>query len=192
MTLKKRTLPDILTKEEESQLLSQFNTRYPTSFRNRTMILLALNTGMRIGDLVKLGWEDIELDTGRTHIKDGKGSKDRVIFIRPKILSEMIDMSRKMGRKPEGLVFTTLQGKSIKTPYLRRMIAEKAKKAGIKKRVHFHLLRHTYLTRLYGRTKDIRVVQEVAGHADISTTQIYTHVSGEDVRRAMLETVDSK
>ena len=192
MTLKKRTLPDILTKEEESQLLSQFNTRYPTSFRNRTMILLALNTGMRIGDLVKLEWEDIELDTGRCHIKDGKGSKDRVIFIRPKILSEMIDMSQKMGKKPEGFVFTTLQGKPIKTPYLRRMIAEKAKKAGIKKRVHFHLLRHTYLTRLYGRTKDIRVVQEVAGHADISTTQIYTHVSGEDVRRAMLETVDSK
>ena len=151
------------------------------------MILLALNTGMRIGDLVSLQWEDIEFDTGRCHIKNGKGSKDRVIFIRPAILSEMLDTCRKMNREPQGLVFSTLKGEPIKTSYLRRMIAEKAKKAGIAKRVHFHLLRHTYLSRLYGRTKDIRVVQEVAGHADISTTQIYTHLSGEDVRRAMLD-----
>ena len=150
------------------------------------MILLALNTGLRVGDLINLQWQDIELDTGRTHIKQGKGKKDRVIFIRPTVLSDMVNMSQKMDRELTGLVFTTLQGEPIKTPYLRRMIAEKARKAGINKRVHFHLLRHTYLTRLYAQTKDIRVVQEVAGHADISTTQIYTHVSGEDVRRAML------
>ena len=86
-----------------------------------------------------------------------------------------------------GLVFTTLQGKPIYTQYLRRMIAEKAKKAGIQKDVHFHLLRHTYLTKLYARTKDIRLVQQVAGHADISTTQIYTQISGEDIREAMLD-----
>ena len=187
--MKKRTLPDILTKEEEFLLLSQFNTRYPTSFRNRCMILLALNTGLRVGDLINLQWQDIELDTGRAHIKHGKGKKDRVIFIRPIVLSDMVNMSTKMGREPTGLIFTTLKGEPIKTPYLRRMIADKAKKAGIKKRVHFHLLRHTYLTRLYQRTKDIRVVQEIAGHADISTTQIYTHISGEDVRNAMLEMV---
>ena len=185
--MKKRTLPDILTPQEEIRLLSVFNTRYPTSWRNRTMILLALNTGLRIGDLVSLRWEDIELDTGRCHIKNGKGAKDRVIFVRPIVLSEMLDMSRKMNREPSGLVFSTLKGEPIETSYLRKMIAEKAKKAGIAKRVHFHLLRHTYLSRLYGRTKDIRVVQEVAGHADISTTQIYTHLSGEDVRRAMLD-----
>lgn len=185
--MNERKLPDILKPDEEIRLLSQFNPRYPTSFRNRCMILLALSTGMRIGDLVNLQWQDIELDTGRTHIKQGKGKKDRVIFIRPAVLSEMVEMSRKMGRKPAGLVFTTLQGKPIKTAYLRRMIADKAKKAGIKKRVHFHLLRHTYLTRLYARTKDIRLVQQIAGHSDISTTQIYTHVSGEDVKSAMLD-----
>ena len=184
--MKNRTLPNILTPNEECALLSAFNTRYPTSFRNHTMILLALNTGMRIGDLVKLTWQDIEFDTGRCHIKRGKGAKDRVIFIRPAVLSEMVDMSWKMGREPAGLVFVTLKGGPIATSYLRRMIAAKAQKAGIGRRVHFHLLRHTYLTRLYGRTRDIRVVQEVAGHADISTTQIYTHISGEDVRTAML------
>ena len=182
-----RKLPDILTPEEETALLAVFNRRYPTAFRNRTMIELALNTGMRVGDLVNLTWNDIELDTGRCHIKQGKGKKDRVIFIKAEILSDMTDLAAKMNRERSGLVFTTIQGKSLYGQYLRRMIAEKAKKAGITKRVHFHLLRHTYLTRLYGRTKDLRLVQEVAGHAHIGTTQIYTHVSGEDVRQAMLE-----
>lgn len=124
---------------------------------------------------------------GRCHVKQGKGRKDRVIFIKPDVLSAMVDLAGRMDRKRAGRVFTTLQGKPVQTQYLRRMIGEKAKKAGITKRVHFHLLRHTYLTRLYGRTKDLRLVQEVAGHADISTTQIYTHISGADVRQAMLD-----
>lgn len=188
-----RTLPDILTDDEEQALLATFDRRYPTAERNRLMILLALNTGMRIGDLLGLKWSDIELDTGRCHIKLGKGKKDRVIFIRAEILSAMVDLAAKMGRKRDGLVFTTLpnadlkrKAKPILSQYLRGMITAKAKKAGISKRVHFHLLRHTYLTKLYSRTKDIRLVQEVAGHANIATTQIYTHVSGEDVREAML------
>lgn len=182
----KRQLPDILTDEEEFKLLAVFNRRYPTSHRNFTMILLALNSGMRIGDLIKLQWSDIELDSGRCHIKRGKGEKDRVIFIKPMVLSEMVDQAKRMNRDMSGLVFTTLKGDPVQDQYLRRMIAEKARKAGITKRVHFHLLRHGYLSRLYGRTKDLRLVQEVAGHADISTTQIYTHISGADVKAAML------
>ena len=186
--MKQRALPDILSPDEEKALLGQFNKRYGTSIRNRVMIALALNTGMRISDIINLKWNDIELDTGRTHVKKGKGKKDRVIFIKAEILSSMVDQTAKMKRDRIGLVFTTLDGKKVQDQYLRRMIAEKAAKARIKKRVHFHLLRHTYLTRLYSRTKDLRLVQEVAGHADISTTQIYTHISGEDVRCAMLET----
>ena len=183
----KRELPDILTPDEENALLKQFTKRYPTSLRNRTMIELALNTGMRIGDLINLKWSDIELDTGRCHIKQGKGKKDRVIFVKADILSTMVDLAARMKSDRSGRVFTTMDGNPVQSQYLRRMIGEKAAKAGIKKRVHVHLLRHTYLTRLYSRTKDIRLVQEVAGHASIDTTMIYTHVSGEDVRRAMDE-----
>ncbi len=182
----KRQLPDILSDSEEQRLLEQFNKRYPTSFRNRCMILLALNTGMRISELINLHWEDIELSTGRCHIKKAKGEKDRVIFIKPSVLSELIDYAVKYNDHV-GLIFKTLKGWPMKDAYLRKMIARKAVVAGIQKRVYFHLLRHTYLSRLYGRTKDLRLVQEVAGHADISTTQIYTHISGEDVRTAMLE-----
>lgn len=181
-----RQLPDILTSDEEQALLKQFNRRYPTSFRNQCMIRTALETGMRIGDLLRLQWEDIEPSTGRVHVKQGKGKKDRVIFMKPTLIDCLMNMTALMSRDTRGLVFTTLKGGSVKDSYLRRMIAQKAARAGIKKRVHFHLLRHTYLTRLYGATKDLRLVQEVAGHADISTTQIYTHISGEDVREAML------
>jgi integrase/recombinase XerD len=181
-----RKLPDILTPDEEKVLLATFNRRYPTSERNRLMITLALKTGMRVGDLRNLRFEDIERDTGRTHIKQGKGKKDRVIFIGPELLSELIDLADRFGHKAKGLVFTTLKGADLKPSYLQPMIINQAKKAGISKRVHFHLLRHTYLTRLYTETKDLRLVQEVAGHANISTTQIYTHISGEDVRTAML------
>lgn len=180
-----RALPDILTEDEEQALLATFNRRYPTAERNRLMIWLALTTGMRVGDLINLKFGDIELDTGRTHIKLGKGAKDRVLFIRAEILSDLVDLADRISDHT-GLVFTTLKGGSLQPSYLRGMIQKQARKAGIEKRVHFHLLRHTYLTRLYGRTKDIRVVQEVAGHASIATTQIYTHVSGEDIREAML------
>ena len=150
------------------------------------MILLALTTGMRISELISLEWSDIERETYRCHIKKAKGEKDRVVFIKPAVLSDMVDLADKINDHT-GLVFKTLQGQPVKDAYLREMIARKAKVAEIEKRVHFHLLRHTYLTRLYSQTKDLRLVQEVAGHADISTTQIYTHISGEDVRQAMLD-----
>ena len=184
---KKRSLPDILTEDEEQVLLATFNLRYLTAARNRLMILLALQTGMRVGDLINLRFEDIERDKGRCHIKEGKGSKDRVIFLRAGTISDLIDLADLFKGHNTGLVFTTLKGeRPVQAQYLRRMIAEKAKKAGISKRVHFHLLRHTYLTRLYSETKNIRLVQQIAGHTSIATTQIYTHISGADVREAML------
>ena len=182
-----RKLPDILTEDEEQALLGVFNLRYLTAARNRLMILLALQTGMRVGDLINLRFEDIERDSGRCHIKDGKGAKDRVIFLRAGTISDLIDLADLFKGHNTGLVFTTLKGeRPVQAQYLRRMIAEKAKKAGISKRVHFHLLRHTYLTRLYSETKNIRLVQQIAGHTSIATTQIYTHISGADVREAML------
>ena len=183
----KRKLPEILSDQEEKALLGTFNTRYATPLRNRTMIELALSTGMRIADLLNLKWEDIQLDTGRCHIKNGKGGKDRVLFIKPKILSNMIDSSKKAGNALSGRIFTTRDGKPIYSQYCRRMIAERGKQAGIERRVYFHLCRHTYLTKLYGRTNNIRLTQEVAGHANISTTMQYTHISGADIREAMLD-----
>lgn len=181
----KRSLPDILTDDEERRLLAAFNPRYLTGARNRLMIRMALETGMRIGDLISLDWKDIDKAELRVHLKNGKGKKDRVVWFKPSLL---LDLEKYADRWNDhvGLAFKTSKGGPIQSQYLRRMIGERAKKAGIEKRIYFHLLRHTYLSKLYSRTKDIRIVQEVAGHSDISTTMIYTHVSGEDIRAAMI------
>ena len=193
-----RALPDILTDAEEERLLGAFNRRYATSLRNQLMIRTALETGARIGDLINLRWEDVDRDSGmlagsgshppgyRVHIKKGKGEKDRILAIKPGLLFELEALAAKMGQEQTGRIFTTLKGTPLQSQYLRTMIRSKAAKAGIKKRVHFHLLRHTYLTKFQNRYKNIRLTQEVAGHASINTTMIYTHICADDVCEAML------
>lgn len=183
----KRVLPEILTKKEEKALLAQFNTRYYTPHRNMLMIKLALATGMRVSELIKLTFRDITPSEGvfKIHIKQAKGKKDRMIFISPDMYKALYELHEKH-EVFSRYVFSTHTKKPVLDSYLRRMIKEKGKKAGIP-RIHFHLLRHTYLTRTYDKTKDIRIVQEIAGHASINTTMIYTHTSGEAVRAAMTE-----
>jgi integrase/recombinase XerD len=183
----KRELPEILTKREENDLLGLFNTRYYTSHRNMLIIKLALATGMRISELIKLKFRDITPSEGvfKIHIKQGKGKKDRMIFISPEMYKALYELHEKHD-VISPYVFSTHQKKPMQDHYLRRMIKEKGVKAGIP-RIHFHLLRHTYLTRTFDKTKDIRVVQEIAGHSSITTTMIYTHISGEAIRAAMTE-----
>lgn len=186
MKTKKRPLPEILTKKEEADLLQQFNHRYYTSHRNQLMIRMGLVTGMRISELIKLRFEDITPQEGvfKIHIKEGKGKKDRMIFISPKMFESLHELHDKHDMPEFNTIFCTLSGGKVKDSYLRKMIKEKGIAAGIP-RLHFHLLRHTYLTRVYVKTKDIRVVQEIAGHSSINTTMMYAHTSGEAIRSAM-------
>jgi integrase len=179
-------LPEVLTEGEEVKLIKQFNCRYPTSRRNQLMIRTALKTGMRISELIELRFEDMTPVNGgiRAHVKGGKGDKDRVLWIQSGIADEMHTLAVKFDRIPVGRVFTTLSGVNLDDSYLRRVIREKGKKA-IGRRVHFHLLRHTALTRLYDATKDIRLVQDVAGHDDPKTTAIYAHTSAANIKDAM-------
>ncbi len=183
---KSRKLPEVLTKDEEVALLGMFNRRYPTAWRNQLMIKTGLKTGMRVSELINLRFEDMTAVGGsiRAHLKETKGSRHRVIWIQNDVFEEMIALAAKFSRKPEGLVFTTLKGDKVEDTYLRRMIRQKGMKA-IGRRVHFHLLRHTALTRLYDATKDIRLVQDVAGHSDPKTTAIYAHTSAVDLKEAM-------
>lgn len=183
--MKSKKLPDILTLKEERALLSQFNTKYFVPHRNMLIIKLALCTGMRISELINLKFSDISLDKNvfRIHIKNGKGGKDRIIFISPDMYNSLYEMHEKHDVISKW-VFCTHKKQQLQDSYLRNMIKAKGKKAGVD-RVHFHLLRHTYLTRIYNKTNDIRLTQEIAGHSDISTTMIYTHTAASAVRDAM-------
>jgi integrase len=183
---KERRLPEVLNNDEIEALLALFNRRYPTSWRNQLMIKTALKTGMRISELINLKFEDLTPKGGMisAHLKKTKGSRHRVIWIQSEIYEDMLNLAEKMKRESKGSIFTTIKGDPVKDAYLRKMIAVKGLKA-TGRRIHFHLLRHTALTRLYSNTKDILTVQRVAGHADPKTSAIYAHVSGEDIRDAM-------
>lgn len=182
----KRKLPNILTDDETQRLLEAPNYRYPTGYRNYCMLRLASETGMRISELMNLQIENIEWNTGQLAVRNGKGGKDRILYMRPEMLNELKTLRDRFSLGNTGNLFTTLDGKPLDAAYLRKMIKRMAERAGIQKRVYFHLLRHTMATATYHDTKDIRVVQEILGHQNISTTMVYTSISNDDVRKAML------
>jgi integrase len=149
------------------------------------MIKLSLAAGLRISEVLALRWEELEPDNGAVKIRILNG-KDRILFISPGLYEDLHDFAEKHSLECTGVIFRTTKGKPVKDAYVRKMMRQKAVKAGIAKIITFHSLRHTALTRLYEKTKDIRLVQEVAGHANISTTMINTHISGADIREAMI------
>ena len=181
----KRKLPDILTEEETKKLLDIPNHRYPTSYRNYCMMKLSLETGMRISELIHLMIENIDWNTGKVFIRSGKGDKDRIIYLRNGMLEELKALRERFNFSNTGNLFTTLKGCELDDGYLRKMIKRVAEKSGITKRTYFHLLRHTFGSNTYRDTKDIRTLQEILGHSDISTTMLYSTISNDDVKRVM-------
>jgi len=181
----KKTLPEVLTDDEVKRLLSVPNKRYRTGLRNYLMMRVAVQTGMRVSELINLKRGDIDFMTGKTFIRQAKGKKDRITFIKIETRDEIIKLWEKMNVSSL-YCFSTLSGSILDTGYLRKTIKKYGSKLGLTKRVYFHLLRHTALTKLYQDTHDIRLVQDIAGHRDISTTMIYTHISGENIKDTLL------
>lgn len=182
-----RKIPEILTAEEQEQLLVQFNLRYTTPHRNRTMILLLLNTGLRSAEVASLKWRDINLTTGQLKVVQGKGGKDRVLWVSETVL-EALQSWRERQEKDWGameLVFGSRTGKQLDGKAIRKMIQTYSKKAGIEKSISTHTLRHTFASDLLRETKNLRLVQKALGHSDISTTQIYTHVVDWELEEAL-------
>ena len=177
-------IPETLTTEERQALLDQPSKRYPTGIRNRALMSVMLDVGLRCGEALSLMVRDVEWTSGRVHVKQGKGGKDRVLWLNEAALEEL---RRWRAIAPEGVgyLFSTLKGDPLQSRYVRAMVARLAGKAGIDKRVSPHTLRHTFATDLYRATKDIRLVQRALGHASITTTQIYTHVAAVDLEAAL-------
>jgi integrase/recombinase XerD len=179
-----KKLPETLNTQERKALLAAPRLQAPTGHRDLCMITLMLNAGLRASEVLHLRGRDIDWTSGQLMVREGKGKKDRSLW-----LSEPdLDLLRAWkSRRPVAgeLLFTTLRGTPIKDRDLRAMVKRRARKAGIIKDVHPHMLRHTFATDLYRVTKDIRLVQKTLGHADLSTTMIYTHLVDDDVAHAM-------
>jgi len=185
---KSRKLPDVLTIDEQKQLLEVFDLRYHSGRKNRLMVELMLTIGLRVSEICKLKWQDIRWREGKILIKQGKGEKDRNLFLPESLIERLKNYKDEFeDLKDSSFIFQTRTGKAIDRSTLNALVKKYAVKAGISKNVYNHLLRHTALTDLYSNTKDIRKVQAIAGHASIQTTQIYTHISAEDIKDTLIK-----
>jgi integrase/recombinase XerD len=153
------------------------------------MCRLSLETGLRISELINVKIENIDWNTGRTHIKEGKGGQDRILYINGNLLSDLDNLRNRCGYGNTGYLFTTRSGKPYDRRNLDRMIKHYGQKAGILKRLHFHMFRHTYATKVLKETGNLRITQKVLGHRNISNTVIYTHLTDEDVQNVMAKSL---
>ena len=181
-----RPLPKILTRAESERLLDQ-PTSERTPRRDYLAMRLMLAAGLRVGEAVAVATEHVDWSTGRLMIRDGKGSRDRTVWLDDRLLGEL---GAWMDRRPQsdaGLLLPTRTGSQVHTSHLRRSVKRYARMADVDEsdRVSPHTLRHTFATRLYEATTDLRLVQRALGHADVRTTQIYTHVADVDLADAM-------
>ena len=187
-----KRLPKVLTAEEQSRLVAQFNTRYPTPHRNRTMVLTMLDAGLRVGELVALRPEHLDLAACRIIVREGKGARDRVVHIPRRLRDAVSDW---LGRReawledPEGCpwLFPTRVGTQVSTRQVRAFVKREAKRAEIAEanQLSPHSLRHTFASDIYRETGNLRLVQELLGHADVSSTQVYTHLVNGEAEEAM-------
>jgi len=147
------------------------------------MVELMLTAGLRVSEICKLKWTDLRYKECLLLLKQAKGSKDRNIYIPASLMQRLKDYKNEAPKSV--YVFATRTGKPQDRSTLNKVVKTYAAKAGIRKNVYNHLLRHTALTDVYRRTKDIVQVQQIAGHSSVQTTQIYTHISPEEIRDTM-------
>src|SRR5699024_4504731 len=182
-----RKIPEFLEVEEQERLINIFNTRYITPQRNKTIVILLLNTGLRLSEMINLKYYHINLMTGRLKVVQGKGAKDRIIYINDDTLEVLKDWKERQFKEwgVSEYVFTTRTLKQLDGKAVRKMLRTYSKKAEIKKHVTTHTLRHTYATDLLRETSNIRLVQKALGHEDITTTEIYTHIVDAELEEAL-------
>ena len=182
-------LPKILTEAETDRLLAQPNQRYFGPCRDYLFMRLMLKAGLRASEATALRPEHLGLMSGKLSVREGKGAKDRTLWVGEKVLSELQEWMDRRREEAEASDFLlpTRKGTEVATSHLRRSVKRYARKAGIEEvdRVSPHTLRHTFATRLYRETGNIRMVQKALGHSDLSTTMVYTHVIDEELEGAM-------
>lgn len=183
----KKRLPVTLSYEEVERLLDAPKGSSPKAIRDKALLELLYATGMRVTELVSLDLEDINLASATVRVRQGKGSKERIIPIHSRAveaLREYLAKARRMLLKSpeERALFLNHRGERLTRQGLWLIIKQYVREAGIKTEVTPHTLRHSFATHLLNGKADLRHVQELLGHANISTTQIYTHISSERLR----------
>ena len=182
-----KTLPQILALKEVEKLLDQPDVRTPLGIRDRAMLEVLYATGMRVSELIQLPINQVNLEGGFVFVY-GKGSKERIVPLGAeamKWISLYLGTAREMlsRGKESRFLFLNRLGKGMSRQRFWHNLKAYGQKAGIGKRITPHLLRHSFASHLLERGADLRSVQMMLGHADISTTQIYTHVARERLKK---------
>ncbi len=173
-------LPQFLTEEEVTRLIESSLAKDEMGLRDRAILETFYSTGMRIGELVSLSQDDLDFIGGVVKLK-GKGKKERIAPIGDKAISSLRDYLEKR-KKQASAVFLNKRGTRITDRGVRNIVGKYLKLSGMKKGVSPHTLRHSFATHLLNRGADLRTVQELLGHANLSTTQIYTHLTTERLK----------
>ena len=174
---REKTLPVVLSKQEVKLLIDNLETK-----KSKLMISLIYACGMRVSELVSLRINDFDFQEKIGHIRQAKGKKDRIFNIPETLLKKLEKQTESQRNTNQEYVFSGRNGK-MSSRNVQKIVSKAAKKAGINKDVHVHTLRHSFATHLLENNTDIRKIQELLGHSDLSTTQIYTHVSTEELKK---------
>ena len=193
-----KSLPKFLTPDEVEKILNNVKIETPSGYRNRAILELLWATGMRVSELSGLNFGDLNLANNEIRVF-GKGAKERIILVTDRAktyLERYIDTARSL--IPRGYrvddptenspVFINNTGYRLQTKTIRNVINDIVEKIELPKKVTPHVFRHSFATHLIENGADLRVVQELLGHASISNTQIYTHVSTAHLKEVYNET----
>ena len=185
-----KRLPSFLTTDEMTRLLASPDITNPHGQRDRAFLELLYASGLRVSELAGLNLEHVDMDTREIRVM-GKGSKERIVLMgepAANALTAYLNEGRPKlkGERKNNAVFLNYQGGRLTERSVQELLAEYAAKAAIGKKVHPHMLRHTFATHMLDGGADLRVVQELLGHASLSSTQIYTHVSKSQAKKVYL------
>jgi integrase/recombinase XerC len=177
-----KPLPKFLSVDDVFQLLGNIKLNSPLDVRDRAILEVFYSTGIRVSELVGLDWSDLDFELGIVRVL-GKGSKERIVPIGKMALDALRDYSIEVRKKwnlpckGQNPVFLNNRGGRITSRSVARLLEKHLKQVGIPVRVSPHGLRHTFATHLLNSGADLRVIQEMLGHASLSTTQRYTHLN---------------
>ncbi|MFW9902907.1 MAG: site-specific tyrosine recombinase/integron integrase [Candidatus Thorarchaeota archaeon] len=175
-----KSLPKTITIEETLKLLAT-----PDNLRDKVILYLLYGTGMRVSELSNLNINQINLDVKTIHVVGGKGGKDRIIPLPNGIITILEDYIKTRKGKTELAFIQNRFGQRLTPRSIQRIVKKYKKEANLlDKTITPHTLRHAFATHLLSNSVDIRVIQELLGHASLSTTQLYTHVSLEHIRKS--------
>jgi integrase/recombinase XerD len=186
----KRALPDVLSFEEIEEIIAQVDVSTPEGTRNKAILETMYSCGLRVSELVNLKLSQLYLDVGFVRVV-GKGNKERLVPVGSVaikyigIYRNTIRVHQAIQPGEEDILFLNRRGKRLSRVMIFLIIKDLVKKAGIKKTISPHTFRHSFATHLVEGGADLRAVQEMLGHESITTTEIYTHLDREFLRRTL-------